>query len=504
MNKQPVSADSRERFGSRLGFVLVSAGCAIGLGNVWKFPYICGQYGGAAFILIYLLFLIILGLPILTCEYAVGRRSQLGIARAFDALQPAGSRFHLMKWPSLLGNTLLMMFYLMVSGWMLYYAWHYAVGDISALGSEQVAPFFGNLLSQPGTLTIWMLIALTVSCLVCIIGLKNGVERISKVMMLLLLGLMIVLAAHSLLLDNAVEGIRFYLVPDFQKTMENGVGNAIFAAMSQAFFTLSLGIGSMEIFGSYLDRKNTLLKESATVVALDTFVALTAGFIVIPACLSYGVNPGAGPGLLFITLPNVFNQMAGGRILGFAFFVFMSFAALSTAIAVIENILVFFMDKYGWSRKKATVCVFLGLLVLSMPAILGFNVLNHIQPFNGTDSGLMDLEDFLVSQNLLPLGSLLYVLFCTRKNGLGWDQYAQEVNTGAGIRLPQWMRFYMSYILPLIILGIYVYGYYSFLWDPQKNLAIGEKIAWIGFAALLLLSVFIIGFTAGKKKAEKN
>ncbi len=493
----------RETFGSRLGFVLVSAGCAIGLGNVWKFPYICGQYGGAAFILIYLLFLVILGLPILTCEFAVGRASHFGVARSFDSLQPEGGNWSKYKWAAVGGNFLLMMFYTMVAGWMLFYSYKYLTGSLMNIEAAGITDAFNKMMTSPGTMTLWMFIALFVSCAVCLIGLEKGIEKITKGMMLVLIILMVVLAANSLFLENAGEGIRFYLVPDFKKMVEAGIGTVVFAAMSQAFFTLSIGIGSMQIFGSYLKKDNSLLKESATVVALDTFVALMAGFIVIPACFAFGQDPVAGPPLLFITLPNVFNGMVGGRIWGTIFFVFMSFAALSTVIAVVENIVAFFMDQWNWKRKNATVAVFFLLLVLSMPAILGFNLWQNITPF-GEGSSIMDLEDFLVSYNLLPIGSLIYVMFCTRKTGWGWENFCKEANEGQGVKIPNWLGIYMKYILPVIIVGIYLKGYYDFFSVEPEKAVLGSLdvpgICWMIFAVLVICAVMML--SSMKKKTK--
>ena len=366
--------EKREQFGSRLGFILVSAGCAVGIGNVWKFPYMCGQYGGAAFILIYLVFLAILGLPIIVCEFAVGRGSGKSVALAFSELEPEGGRWHGYRWFCMAGNYLLMMFYTMVCGWMLYYAFQSATGALSGLNPEQVGNAFGGMLVQPYTMLFWTFVTIVVAFGICAMGLKNGVEKITKVMMICMIVLMMVLAIHSVTLSGAGEGIRFYLVPDFSKVREAGLGNVVFGAMSQAFFTLSVGIGAMTIFGSYLNRDRSLTGEAVNIVLLDTLVALMAGFIVIPACFAYGVEPDAGPSLLFITLPNVFNDMPGGRLWGTAFFIFMSFAALSTVVAVFENIVAFAMDALGWNRKKAVAVNFIALSLLSVPAILGFNV----------------------------------------------------------------------------------------------------------------------------------
>jgi len=450
----------REQFGSRLGFVLVSAGCAVGLGNVWKFPYVCGQYGGAAFILIYLIFLALLGAPIIVCEIAVGRGSGKGIAKAYNELEPEGEKWHLLKWTGIAGNYLLMMFYTMVCGWMFNYAYKMLTGKMSGMDSSMVAGKFQEMLSSSGELLIWTLVAILVAFSVCALGLEGGIEKITKGMMVILIVLMIVLAGHSLLLDNAMEGVKFYLVPDFNTVLEKGIGEVIFAAMTQAFFTLSVGIGSMEIFGSYMSKKRAITGEAVSIIGVDTFVALMAGFIIIPACFAYNVELDSGPSLLFITLPNVFNNMAGGRIWGALFFLFMIFAAASTVIAVFENILSFAIDLTGCSRKKAVIVNIVVVAVLSMPCVLGFNVWSGFMPF-GKGSGVLDLEDFLVSNNLLPLGSLIYLLFCTSRYGWGWKNFLKEADTGEGLKFPKWAKFYVSYILPLIVLFIFVQGYIS-------------------------------------------
>lgn len=489
---------TREKFGSRLGFILVSAGCAIGIGNVWKFPYITGMYGGAAFILMYLVFLVILGLPIMVCEFTVGRGSQLGMGKAFDKLEPKETKWHRLKWISILGSFLLMMFYTMVGGWMLYYAFLEATGKLSGLDSAAVSQVFQNMLSSPQTMALWAVIAIVFSFGSCTFGLQKGVEKITKVMMLLLLVLMVALAVNSVFLPNAASGIKFYLVPNFQSVAKAGFGNAVFAAMSQAFFTLSLGIGAMEIFGSYLDRKKRITGEAVNIVLLDTFVALMAGFIIIPACFAFGVSPDSGPNLLFITLPNLFASMKGGRIWGTLFFVFMSFAALSTIIAVFENIVAMFMDMAGWSRKKSVGINFVLITLLSMPAILGFNLLSNIQPL-GEGSTIMDLEDFLVSSNLLPLGSLVFVMFCVRRNGWGFDNFIKEANKGKGMKFPQWIRLYMQYILPVIVTIIYLKGYY----DTFKTKGTAMLAAWMAFACVLLLLIFGISVFTGRKETKK-
>lgn len=487
----------REKFASRLGFILVSAGCAVGIGNVWKFPYICGMYGGAAFIVMYLAFLLILGLPILVCEFTVGRGSQLGMGKAFEKLEPKGTKWHSLKWISILGSFLLMMFYTMVGGWMLYYAYLELTGKMSGLDADGVANVFSTMLSQPVTMGGWALAAIVISFGICALGVKNGVEKVTKVMMAFLIVLMIVLAVHSVFLPNASEGIKFYLVPDFKNVAENGIGTSVFAAMSHAFFTLSIGIGAMEIFGSYLDRKKRIAGEAVNIILLDTFVALMAGFIIIPACFAFGVEPGAGPSLLFITLPNVFNNMAGGRIWGTMFFVFMSFAALSTIVAVFENIIAAFIDMNGWSRKKSVGVNFVLITVLSVPAIIGFNLLSKFQPL-GEGSTIMDLEDFLVSYNLLPLGSLVFVLFCVRKNGWGFENFLKEANTGSGMKFPKWIRVYMQYILPLIVCVIYLKGYYDFFIPQGKT----TTILWMCFAAAMLIVIFGITIFTGKKRVK--
>lgn len=485
----------RETFSSRLGFMLVSAGCAIGLGNVWKFPYICGQYGGAAFIVIYLVFLAVLGLPILISEFAVGRGSGKGMGRAFERLAPEGSSWHHLKWISILGSYLLMMFYTMVAGWMLNYAWKMASGQMKDLAGDAIAQTFGDMLGDGIQMTGWMVAAVLLSFAVCGLGLEKGVEKITKVMMSILLVLMVVLAVHSLVLPGAMEGVKFYLVPDFGLVKEYGIGTVVYAAMSQAFFTLSLGIGAMAIFGSYLKKERRLLGEATGIVILDTFVALTAGFIIIPACFAYGVSPDAGPSLLFITLPNIFNNMAGGQIWGTCFFIFMSFAALSTVIAVFENILSFYMDMSGWERKKAVKWNLVLIILLSMPAVLGFNVLSGVQ-LMGPGSTIMDVEDFLVSSNLLPLGSMVFVMFCVKKNGWGWDGFLAEVNAGEGAKLPgnKALQFYMTYILPLVIIVVYLKGYY----DTFKKYGTTTLVCWMAFAVALL--AVIMGITMKKRQ----
>ena len=452
--------EKRERFSSRLGFILISAGCAIGLGNVWRFPYITGKYGGAAFVLIYLIFLIILGMPIMAMEFAVGRASRKSAARSFHVLEPKGTKWHIEGYLAMLGNYLLMMFYTTVGGWMISYIFKIASGSFQGLAPDQVGGVFNDMLASPGSMTFWMVVAVLLAFGICSMGLQNGVERITKIMMSFLLIILIVLCIRSVTLPGASAGLQFYLIPDFGKIVKNGLGEVIFAAMGQAFFTLSLGIGAMAIFGSYISRDRTLMGESVNICILDTIVALMAGLVIFPACFAFGVDPGEGPGLVFVTLPNIFNQMAAGRLWGTLFFIFMSFAALSTIIAVFENIISFGIDLWGWTRKKSVLVNLVLILVLSLPCVLGFNVWSGVAPL-GAGSTIQDLEDFIVSNNLLPLGSLLYLLFCTSRYGWGWDNFIAEADAGKGIKFPKWDRFYVSYILPLIVLFILVMGYWQ-------------------------------------------
>ena len=446
----------RETFGSRLGFILVSAGCAVGLGNVWKFPYMTGKYGGAAFILIYLAFLVLLGLPILVSEFAVGRSSRLSTARAFHKLEPEDSNFHKYSYMGMIGNYMLMMFYTMVAGWMMYYCYVMATGKLSGASSDEVSGFFSNLMTSTGTMTGWMIVAVLLSFGVCSLGLQNGIERITKVMMICLLALIVVLAVHSVTLDGAMEGVKFYLVPNLDNIREAGLGNVIFGALSQAFFTLSIGIGAMEIFGSYMGRDNSLAGEGVRICALDTFVAIMAGLIIFPACFSYGVEVGAGPKLIFITLPNVFVNMEGGRIWGTLFFLFMTFASFSTIIAVFENIMSFCMDMFGWNRKKAALVNCVIILIASMPCVLGYNVWSDLHLIGGRD--VLDSEDFIVSNLLLPGGSLIYLLFCVTKWGWGFDNYLEEANTGKGLKIAKGLKPYFQFVLPVLILFILIQG----------------------------------------------
>ena len=458
-----MSMEKRETFSSRLGFVLISAGCAIGLGNVWRFPYITGKYGGAAFVLLYLLFLVILGLPVMVMELAVGRASQRSIALSFQRLEPKGTKWHWYSYVGFAGNYLLMMFYTVIAGWLLYYFVEMLRGSFTGLDADGVAGRFTDLLSRPGTMTAYMILVVCIGMYVCNQGLRNGVERVNKVMMVCLLALMVVLAVNSVLLPGAGEGLRFYLQPNFHNLVYDGegswiLGEAVFAAMGQAFFTLSLGIGAIAIFGSYIGKEHRLAGEALRIGVLDTCVAFVAGLIIFPACSAFGVSTGEGPALVFVTLPNIFNAMPMGRLWGGAFFLFLSFAALSTVIAVFENIISFTMDRWGLSRKKAVLVNLIGVFLLSMPCVLGSNLWSGFTVLGMDVSGI---EDFLVSQNILPLGSLLYVLFCTSKRGWGWDSFLAEANTGDGLSFPKGVRFYVSYILPVIVLFIFVMGYWN-------------------------------------------
>lgn len=452
--------NNRERFSSRLGFILISAGCAVGLGNVWRFPYITGQYGGAAFVLVYLIFLVLLGLPIMVMEFAVGRVSQKSAARSFHVLEPAGTKWHLQGYACMAGNYLLMMFYTTVGGWMAAYIFKTLTGEFKGLDSDGVAAVFNDMLARPGYMTFWMVLVVLLSFFICSLGLQKGVERITKAMMSCLFLILLILCIRSVTLPGASEGLRFYLIPDFTRFTENGVGNTIFAAMGQAFFTLSLGIGAMAIFGSYIGKDHTLTGETINICLLDTLVAFLAGLIIFPSCFAFGVDPGQGPGLVFITLPNIFNQMVGGRIFGVLFFVFMTFAAQSTIIAVFENIISFSMDLFGTSRKKTVLINGIAIILLSLPCVFGFNIWSGFQPM-GAGSTIQDLEDFIVSNNLLPLGSMVYLLFCTSRYGWGWKNFLAEADTGKGVKFPAWARVYVSYILPLIVLFIFIMGYYQ-------------------------------------------
>jgi len=449
--------EQREQLGSRLGFILLSAGCAIGIGNVWKFPYMVGQYGGGAFVLIYLFFLVILGIPVMTMEFAMGRAGQRSPARLYQQLEPKGSKWHLHGYVAMAGNYILMMFYTSVAGWMLDYFVRSAGGQFVGADTDGVAAQFSQMLGDPLRMTLFMGIIVVLGFLVCSFSLQKGLERITKWMMVALLVIMVVLAINSVCTAGGSQGLRFYLVPDLARMKKVGIGNVVAGAMNQAFFTLSLGIGAMAIFGSYIGKERALMGESARVAALDTLVALCSGLIIFPACFAYGVQPDSGPSLIFITLPNIFNHMPLGRVWGSLFFVFMSFAAFSTVLGVFENIVSCTMDLSGWSRKKA--CLFNGILMLllSMPCVLGFNVLSKFQPL-GPGTGVLDLEDFVVSNLLLPLGSLIFIFFCTSRYGWGWKNFTKEANTGKGLKVQRWMRGYMCYVLPVLVAVILVLG----------------------------------------------
>ena len=450
----------RESFGSRLGFILVSAGCAIGIGNVWKFPYVAGRNGGGIFVLFYLLFLIILGLPIMTMEFAIGRASQKSPVRAYQALEKPGQKWHIHGYFTLIGCYLLMMFYTTVAGWMLHYFYMTAAGKLAGLNAEQVAGKFTEMLASPATMTFWMVFVVVVGILVCAKGLQSGLERVTKGMMIALLLIMVVLAVNSLFMPGAKEGLSFFLVPDFTRMQEVGVVNTLVSAMNQAFITLSLGIGAMSIFGSYIGKEHSLLGESVRIVVLDTFVAITAGLIIFPACFTYHVDQTSGPSLIFITLPNIFANMSMGRLWGSLFFLFMAFAAMSTVLAVFENIICCGMELTGCSRKKSSLVNLVLIILLSMPCVLGYNLWawDGFAVFGGA---VLDVEDFLVSNLFLPLGSLVYLLFCVTRYGWGWQNYKKEVNTGKGLKVQDWMRGYLTYVLPLIVVFIFAFGLYD-------------------------------------------
>ena len=447
----------RESFKSRLGFLLVSAGCAIGIGNVWRFPYVTGQNGGGIFVLFYLIFLVIMGLPVLTMELAVGRASRKSEVLGYKALEKKGSKWHIHGWVAIFGCCMLMMYYTTVSGWMVTYFFKFLTGSFkSGMTTEDTAQAFSNLLGDPKQMAFWMILTVVVGFLVCSRGLQNGLEKISKFMMTALLLLIVVLAVHSLTLSNAAEGVKFYLVPNTEAVAAVGLKNVITAAMNQAFFTLSLGVAAMEIFGSYMGKDHTLAGEGVRICALDTFVAIMAGLIIFPACFSYNVEVNAGPSLIFITLPNVFINMSGGRIWGSLFFLFMTFASFSTVIAVFENIMSFCMDMFGWSRNKAALINCIVILIASLPCVLGYNVWSNLHLIGGRD--VLDSEDFIVSNLLLPIGSLIYLLFCVTKWGWGFEKYCEEANTGDGIKISKKLKPYFQFILPILIVFILIQG----------------------------------------------
>ena len=448
------------KFSTRLGFILVSAGCAIGLGNVWRFPYIAGKYGGATFVLFYLLFLAILGLPIVMCELSVGRGSRMSAAGSFDTLEPKGTKWHWYKYPAIAGNVLLMMFYTTISGWMVYYFYKMVTTGFKGMDSTAISNVFGDLLNQPITMAGCMIFTVSIGFGVCLMGLRNGVERITKIMMVVLILLMVALAINSLTLPGAIDGLKYYLLPDWNRFVEGGAQEAIFAAMGQAFFTLSIGQGSIAVFGSYIGKEKRLMGEGILIILLDTFVAIVAGLIIFPACFSYGVDPGSGPNLLFVSLPSVFSNMPGGQIWGSLFFLFMIFASFSTVIAIFENLTTCFGELFNLKRNTVIFALIPAIILLSLPCVLGFNIWSDIHPLGG-NSGILDLEDFIISNNVLPLGSLVYLTFCTTRYGWGWDNFFEEVNLGTGLKFPAWIRTYMTWGLPVIVLYIFISGYYA-------------------------------------------
>ena len=448
---------ARESFNSRIGFILVSAGCAIGIGNVWRFPYVAGENGGGFFVLFYLLFLLIMGLPVLTMELAVGRHTGKSAVSAYRMLKPENKLWHLHGWAALAGNVILMLYYTTVSGWMMTYFFKFLQGEFYAgMQVQDVSGVFSSLLASPGEMAFWTVLTIVLGFFVCSFGLQKGLERVTKVMMGSLLVLIVVLAIHSLTLEKAAEGMKFFLMPNWEIVEHVGFGNMLTAAMNQAFFTLSLGIASMEIFGSYMSKAHGLAGESVRICALDTFVAIMAGTIIFPACFAFGLRPDAGPSLIFITLPNVFVNMSGGQLWGSLFFLFMTFASLSTVLAVFENIIALFIDTFGWSRKKAV--IFNGILILigSMPCVLGFNEWSHVTLLG--DRGILDSEDFIVSNLLLPGGSLIYLLFCVSRYGWGFDNYLQEANIGSGMKISRRWKPYLQYVLPVMLFFILARG----------------------------------------------
>ncbi|MFR3792460.1 MAG: sodium-dependent transporter [Blautia massiliensis (ex Durand et al. 2017)] len=446
---------TRESFASRLGFILVSAGCAIGIGNVWRFPTVTGENGGGVFVLFYLLFLVTMGIPVLTMELAVGRAGHGSAGVAYKALEPKGSKWHLHGWACMAGCVLLMMYYTTVAGWMVDYFVRFLTGGFT--GAANAEAVFNEALANPGEQVLWMALITVAGFLICARGLRGGLERIGKWMMGALILLILVLVAHSFVLDGVGEGLAFYLLPDWERAAEQGIGNVIMAAMNQSFFTLSLGIGAMEIFGSYMDRKFALPGEAARICVLDTFVAICAGLIIFPACFTFGVSPDSGPQLIFVTLPQVFQNMAGGRLWGALFFLFMTFASFTTVIAVFENLIATIMDQLGWTRRKTCIAGTVALTVLGLPCALGFNLLSGVQIL-GPGTTILDFEDFLVSNLLLPVGSLIYLLFCVTRWGWGFDKYLKECNTGDGLKMPRGFKVYFRYILPILIAAILIQG----------------------------------------------
>lgn len=448
---------SNEKLGSRIGFIFLCAGCAIGLGNVWKFPYITGQYGGGVFLILYFLMLIMFGIPVMTMEFAIGRASQKAPVHMYDDLEPKGSKWHIHGYVGMIGCVMLMMYYAVVAGWILNYFVKFVLGDFSGATPDYISEEFGTMLGSPTTNIIYLAIVVIISFTVCAIGLQSGLERITKYMMAALLILMVVLAFNSFTMPGSREGLKFFLLPDINRTKEIGFSTVLMGALNQAFFTLSIGTGAMAVFGSYIGKERSLFGESIHVTVLDTLVAVTAGLIMFPACFSYGIDVNAGPSLLFVTMPNVFANMALGRLWGTLFFLFMSFAALSTAFAVYENVIANFMELTGMNRKKTCVICGIAMFLLAIPCALGFNVWSGFMPL-GDGTGVLDLEDFIVSNLLLPCGAIVYVIFCTVRYGWGWDSFIKEANTGKGAKMPQWLKNYMKYFVPLVLLIILVAG----------------------------------------------
>ncbi|MDR0469479.1 MAG: sodium-dependent transporter [Peptococcaceae bacterium] len=459
-NRKKLSSDNREKLSSRIGFILLSAGCAIGLGNVWRFPFITGRYGGALFVLIYLVCLVLLGVPVMTMEFAVGRASRKSVARSFHEIEPAGSKWHIFSWFGMAGNYLLMMFYTTVAGWILAYVTYTARGAFAGLSVEAIGDIFGGLVSSPTGCVAWMIVVTLIGFGVCAIGLQKGVEQVTKTMMSALFVILLILVVRAVTLPGAAEGLKFYLIPSLDGIRQYGAAEVIFAAMGQSFFTLSLGIGSMAIFGSYIGKERKIMGEAINVTLLDTLAALLAGLVIFPSCLAFGIAPDAGPPLIFITLPNIFNMMPFSQLWAFLFFLFMFFAALSTVVAVFENIVSFAVDITGMPRRKACLINCAALIVLALPCALGFNAWSGIQPM-GEGTVILDLLDFIVSNNLLPLGALVYVAFCSFKIGWGWDKFLAEANEGSGATFPMWLKYYCMIAMPIIILSVFIFGYMS-------------------------------------------
>ena len=453
--------EKRERLSSRIGFILVSAGCAIGLGNIWRFPYITGKYGGALFVIIYLICLALIGLPILIMEFSIGRSGQKDIAGSYKVIEKEGSKWHLIGYVQMFGCLILMMFYTSVTGWTITYAYYMATGATLGLTPDGIAEFFGKMLSNPGIMLLSLFIAVFFGTLICFRGLQKGVERASKIMMSSLFVIVVILIIRAITLDGAVEGLKFYLLPDLSKMFDGGIGNffeVIYAALGQAFFTLGIGVGSMTIFGSYIGKEKSLTNESIIIVILDTLIAFLAGLVIFPACFAFGVNPGEGAGLAFVTLPNIFNSMPMPRVWGTLFFLFLSMAALTTVVAVFENLIAFTMSQFNMPRNKASILVGIVVFICSLPTALGFNVLSFIQPM-GENTSFLDLFDFIISYNLVELGGIYIIIFCVSKYGWGWDNFIKEVDSGSGIKFPKFSKIYITYFLPIILFAIFIINY---------------------------------------------